>query len=128
MKFVPEGIVWETIAHHFKTRFVNEPLRIYFTKGTQGAPRLSLRDPKGHAVGQVLYRQQVLNNNLKWFFYAPWEFFWTALQYTRFLLFTEESLIKQLKKLHREGAILVGLLFPFGWLFYLSDRLYEIIH
>lgn len=29
-KFIPEGIVWSRIARKYKTRFINEPLRIYF--------------------------------------------------------------------------------------------------
>jgi hypothetical protein len=34
-KYVPESIVWDAIGKLYKTRFVNEPLRIYWIKESQ---------------------------------------------------------------------------------------------
>jgi glycosyltransferase involved in cell wall biosynthesis len=79
-QFVPEGIVWSQIARRYKTRFVNEALRIYYTD----QPSLVHSVPPGtNAMGARLYYLSVLNEEGDYFRHAPLQFFRSAALYAR---------------------------------------------
>jgi glycosyltransferase involved in cell wall biosynthesis len=84
---LPEGVVWNAIARKYRTRFVNEALRIYYQKHYKSKrqkgqllARSATKDPYGHAV----WHKTTLNNDLKWFRYAPLEFARSAVHFARF--------------------------------------------
>lgn len=79
---VPEAIVWFAIASHYKTRFVNDRLRVYWQDQSR---RITTDDPaKDIAAGQVLWTRQILNSDLSWFVHDPLFFLRSAANYCRF--------------------------------------------
>lgn len=79
--YVPESYVWHRIARHYKTRYVNDALRIYWTEGES---LLRQTDPGHNAGARRVYYLFVLNTEMDWFRFAPKRFFKTAVQYARF--------------------------------------------
>jgi len=79
--YVPESYVWHRIARHYRTRYVNEALRVYWTEGES----LLRQTDSGHnAAARRAYYLFVLNTEMDWFRYAPKRFYKTAVQYARF--------------------------------------------
>jgi glycosyltransferase involved in cell wall biosynthesis len=119
-RFVPEDLVWSPIAARYRTRFVDEPLRVYYT---QGADRLTGSGPRpSHLPGLTLWHQMVLNLEIPWLGRHPSYFMRSAVNYARFALGQGLSLAGQWRGLHNAQARalwLVGL--PPGWLLYLRD-------
>jgi len=64
--FVPEGIVWNKIAKKYKTRYINETLRIFYTDSED-----SIQNSKIHIYGSLLYTRDSLNNYTYYFFHDP---------------------------------------------------------
>jgi len=124
-KFVPEGIVWLSIARRFKIRCVNEVLRTYWCSELGEWDRLrGLSNALRHAAGYVLWHGTVLNDQMDWFYHAPKEFLRSALHYTRFSFHAGEGLTRQVKRLNNPAArILWAISLPAGLLLYLRDRI-----
>lgn len=122
---VPEGVVWSAIASHFKTRFVNDVLRIYHTETdsiTQtGASAIG---PEKHSDGHALWSREVLCNEWRWFFCNPKWFLKMAANYTRFHLHLRKS--QPGKRWPLRGfvpCVLVFMMWPVGAMRYMLDRL-----
>ncbi len=82
---VPEGIVWSQIARHYRTRFVNEPLRIYCQDESGDIKQLTSHgSAKKDAVGSLFWKQQVLSDEIAYFRYKPINFVLDAARLTRF--------------------------------------------
>lgn len=122
VKFVPEGVVWSAIAREYKTRFVNEKLRIYYQD--DGNERLTCPDlPGRHAVSRAFWHRSVLNNDIEWFRYAPARFLLDSVHYARFSFHERVNVREQIKNLKGPLArMLYGLGLPFGWLVYKKDK------
>ncbi len=79
---VPEGLIWIQLARRFKTRFVNEVLRVYY----EDQPCLSrgkllyVRD----GAGMLMYYRMVLNDLGSYFFYCPHLFVRNAINCARY--------------------------------------------
>ncbi len=126
---VPESVVWSAIARKYKTRFVNEPLRTYWS----GTDRLTNSTSsqkswnyiiKKSAHAHRLLSQEVLNKELDYFKYMPVSFFKAAVNFTRFSLHANTSLLAQLNLLNNLEAKLLWLLcLPLGVLVFLKDTL-----
>jgi len=59
-KFVPEGLVWNRISGKYLMRFINEPLRHYFTSGdslSSKMTRIRIDNPNG----TIVYYKELLN-------------------------------------------------------------------
>ncbi len=80
-QYLPEGVVWSRIARRYKTRFVNEFLRIYYIE--EGS-LVHGHAPQRHAAGGRLQHQTVLNDEIAFFRFAPREFLRSAVHYVRF--------------------------------------------
>lgn len=122
-KFVPEGIVWNSIARHFKTRFINRPLRIYWNDPTPESDQLTRTyRPGRYAAGQAYWHLFRLNEEIEWFSRAPFEFLRSALHYGRFSLHAGTSVSGQLKNLKNNRARLLWLaMLPAAVLVFLRD-------
>jgi glycosyltransferase involved in cell wall biosynthesis len=122
--YVPESIVWNAIARRFKTRFVNELLRVYYFDTSERSDQLTTSaDPAKHAFGLALWHQSVLNDEIGWFRYAPGQFLRSAAHYARFSLHTKVNLFYQIKKLENVRAkALYILMLPAGLALFLRDR------
>ncbi len=129
MKFILEGFVWYQIASSYKTRFVNEILRIYYVQETRVSDQLSknMSDIKitilpKYAIGGSLYYALLLNNNVRWFRYDPVEFFLYALNYIRFSLHSKKKPRAVLEGVWTLGGkLLVLSVFPLALLLYLCE-------
>ena len=124
VKFIPEGIVWSAIARHFKTRFVNEVLRIYYQENTGDENAFSgTKDPKKYASGQALWHESILNNEIDWFWYAPWRFLRSAILFSRYSFHSKgafKSQMAELKNFRAKFLWLIGL--SISYALYLKER------
>jgi len=115
---VPEGVVWSAIASHYKTRFVNDILRIYHTE----ADSITQMSVAKNADGLALWAREVLCNEWRWFHHNPKWFLKMAANYTRFHLHLQK--VQGGKHWPLQGfipRILVALLWPVGVLRYWLD-------
>ncbi len=123
----PEGIVWNAIAREFRTRYVNEPLRIYFMRDKDYGRRRWWGSMK-RARGIMLRHETILNYDIDWFKYAPGKFLRSAVHYSRFAMHSGIGLTEQVSKLSNPLAKAIWLLaVPIGWLAYIRDR-WRIMH
>lgn len=99
-KFVTEALVWRAIGRQYKTRFVNEYLRIYSEPPRQeNKGRLTSVGPAAAAEGFRLYNLDTLNHDIEFLRFAPFEFFKAAANYVRFSFHRNVGLKKQYRGL-----------------------------
>ncbi|MDZ4287765.1 MAG: glycosyltransferase family A protein [Prosthecobacter sp.] len=119
--FIPESYLWCQVSSRYKTRHINEQLRIYWTDApslVHGRP-----NPATNAAGHRLMFQMVLNTESHWCLRAPLRLLRAAAQYTRFSLLSGSGLSRQVRELR--SALARALWFvgvPLGWLLYWRDR------
>jgi glycosyltransferase involved in cell wall biosynthesis len=118
--YVPERIVWAAIARRYKTRYVNEALRIYHVgEGADTISRAAVR----HARGLALRHRLALDRELDWFSRAPVTFMRSAVHYVRFSLHERCGVRETVRRLETRGArILVVLAWPLGVATHARDR------
>jgi hypothetical protein len=115
-RFVTEDIVWRAIARRYKTRYVNEALRIYFDSDADQAGRLTKVAAGNQAKGRTLYYESVLNNDLAWFTTVPIEFLRIAGNYTRYAYHAGRGVAQQVDGLTSLPARVLWLaMFPVGY-------------
>lgn len=121
-RHVPENVVWSVIGKHYRTRFVNQVVRVYH----QGADNQLTQtgDPAGQATGALFQKHIALSHEIGWFFYNPRFFILEAGRWTRFRLH-----IRRLRDLNTRfwpstfaGGGLVILLAPLGLIWWMHDR------
>jgi len=119
--FVPESVVWLALSRRYKTRFVNEPLRIYHIRdGAQD--HLSSLNAKV-LWGRAYFYRQVLNDFVDWLLKAPATLFRCAINFSRYSFGLGKGPLSQLRELKNLRArALVGGSLPMGFLLYLRDR------
>lgn len=117
--FIPEGIVWSKIARAYKARFFNEPLYICF----RGIDQLTnTHSPSSQALGHALWHVSILNEEIQWLTYAPFNFVRSAIHYSRFSFHVGTSIIEQWIGLNTWlGKVLWLLVLPLGYVAYLKD-------
>jgi glycosyltransferase involved in cell wall biosynthesis len=111
---IPEGIIWTAIARRYKTRYVNEILRVYW----QDQPtRLSRPTHLGEiAEGAMLAYESQLRDDIRWFTYAPRTFMTEAARYSRISFHAGRSARQQFRALGAWPArLLWALTLPIGW-------------
>lgn len=86
----PEGIIWRRMTDKYKLRFINDELRIYYVQEA-GALTTQKRSPARRALPNCLESSSVLNEDLRFFKYAPAYFFKMALVYHSFLPYLDKS-------------------------------------
>lgn len=70
--FVPEGIVWLEIGKHYKARWINEIIRLYYRHELAvGETLTSKANVSSSAAGRKEYYLWVLNNDLEYFWRCP---------------------------------------------------------
>ena len=69
--YVPEGYVWMQIDRQYKTRFVNEPLRLYYRDQGDSLMTMGAKDPRTSADGEVVGAAMELQQCVQWFKHAP---------------------------------------------------------
>ena len=124
-RYVPEGVVWSTIAKSYKVRFVNEALRIYFIQNDLSSDQIthSLSHPYRNPIGGAYYYAFQLNEESTWFRYSPWVFFRSAANYVRFSLHSGVGILRSLRKIQptlAKGLFLITL--PIGGMVYTLEK------
>jgi glycosyltransferase involved in cell wall biosynthesis len=120
-KFVPESVVWLALSRQYKTRFVNEVLRTYYTRdGAQD--HLSSLSVKV-LWGRAFFYRQVLNEFVDWALRAPICFIRCAINFSRYSFGLGKGPLSQWKELNnlRAKLLLSGSL-PLGFAMYLRDK------
>jgi glycosyltransferase involved in cell wall biosynthesis len=119
--FVPEHVVWAAIARRYKTRYVNEVLRVYHVGA--GADRISGTAVR-HARALAFGHRARLDRELDWFARAPLTFLRFAVHYVRFSLHAGWGPWEAVCRLETTGARLLALLvWPVGVAACVRDRL-----
>jgi len=121
--FVPEGVVWSRIALEYKTRWVNEPLRIYHESADALTRRsTSLNSKRSSAPGNVLWMTSVLTNEWPYFRYNKRWFIRCAINFTRFNLHCGDAGVSKGHGFKWSAGLLILAMYPLGCLAYLIDR------
>ena len=123
-KFVPEGIVWSAISRHYKTRFINELLRIYYrNNSTDSQEKLTTSGSPGkHANSLMYWHGTILTNEIGWFWHKPLHFVRSAIHYCRFTFHQKSSISAAIKKLEVPSAMLLCIMvLPASWFVYCRD-------
>lgn len=119
-RFIPEDLIWFSIAQKYKTKFINEPLRIYFTGMNQLTKTGS---PKTSAKGLILFHQNVLSKQFNYFKFAPFKFIYSSISYARFSFHVRNSIVNQIDDINTFMAkLLCIIVLPIGYLAYLFDN------
>jgi hypothetical protein len=121
-RFVSEGVVWLRIAGRYRTRFVNEALRIYHRDLSPAAGALSALSP-GVVVGRLLYYRVILDECTAYLGRAPLAMLRAAVGAARYGCDHGDGPLAQARALRRWRArALVLAALPLGWLLSLRDR------
>jgi glycosyltransferase involved in cell wall biosynthesis len=116
-------LVWAAIARQYKTRYVNEALRIYYVH--ERPDQLTARATRlKHARALAFAYRAMLNDELDWFTTAPLAFVKSAIHYVRLSLHARCSPGHAIRQLDAVGArLLVMVTLPLGLASYLRDRM-----
>jgi glycosyltransferase involved in cell wall biosynthesis len=117
LKLVSEGYVWARISQKYLTRYVNIPLRVYYTE----AGSYVHATPSKYATELAYSGKETLNYELGYFWKAPLTFVRQSVHYVRFSLHAHEELYRGLEP--ALALVLVSLCFPIGALVFVKDRL-----
>lgn len=119
LSHVPEAIVWNRIAREYKTRFVNDPLRIYHTEADHITAPVNIgRNAYSYMLGNLMK----LNEHIDYLRHAPIAFLKSAANYVRFSLHVRKNLIDIMASVENQPARLLCLAaFPLGCGVYLRD-------
>ena len=115
---VPENIVWEAIATHYKTRFVNESLRIYHAGSDQITRTVR---PDQHALGHALAFKSSLEHGARYFFYSPIVLLDLAMSFVRFNAHVQQQKLTPIQVQGWLPNALLMLMKPVGYLRFLLD-------
>ena len=118
---IAEAVTWRAIARRYRTRYVNEPLRVYWQDQTTSLTRPAIGWT--NAPGRVLEAEDRLNNDLRWLPVVPVTFARDAVAITTSGLHSGRSLADQPRTLRNPGVkALWAVLVPVGVAFYVVER------
>ena len=118
---IPEAVTWRAIARRYRTRYVNEALRIYWQDQGHGLSRPVIGWV--NAPGRVIEAEDRLNNDLRWLPVIPVTFARDAVAITTSGLHWGRSLADQPRTLRNPGVKALWLaMVPVGVAFYLVER------
>jgi putative peptidoglycan lipid II flippase len=112
-KFMPEGVVWNRIGRHYRTRYSNELLKIveYQPEGLSVTkPRLRMQNPQGF---RLLYKEYAASAT---------RLIWKIRQYVNYIRFSLHAGIGYSRLVGESGSpLLTGLIWPLGYWCYKRD-------
>jgi glycosyltransferase involved in cell wall biosynthesis len=121
VKFISEGLVWFALSRRFRTRFVNEVLRIYYVNDGTG-DHLSSLSPEV-MFGRALFHKYVLNELVEWLYRSPANLFRSAINFSRYSIGLGKGPYWQFKELRPLTArILLTMSLPMGFAMSLKDK------
>ncbi len=118
---MPSSIAWNRIAHRYKTRYVNESLKIWYRD--QAVTLSEPSDGLADAPGALIEARAMLNEDVEWLRWAPRTFYLKAAKYSRSALHCAQPIAAQSRALtNRRARILWALALPLGYLIYRAER------
>jgi glycosyltransferase involved in cell wall biosynthesis len=125
-RFIPAGVVWNAVGREYKSRFVNETLRIYYRRNEAQPDRImATNSPSRHALGLAFWHETILNNDIAWFRYAPQKFLRSGVHYSRFSFHAGLGIGGQLRRLDNVFArLLWAAMWPVGYLVYRNEHFF----
>lgn len=121
-RFVPEDLVWSRIADHFKERFINRRLRVYFNSRGTSADQLTAAPVWESSEGRLLGHLCALNEQLRWLRYDPVFYIKAAVNVSRISRHAGIGIGQQWRRLSGTGARLMWLAgIPLGTLLHWRD-------
>lgn len=119
--YIPESIVWTAIALHYKTRYVNEALRIYHQEASSSLSRPV--DVRRRARGRALASAWALDHCLRWLRYSPRHLVKEGAAYSCMSFHAGLGLVQQGRALETMPARAVwGVTLPIGVLAYVWGK------
>jgi glycosyltransferase involved in cell wall biosynthesis len=120
-KFISESVVWYALSRKYKTRYVNEALRIYHVH--DGAEDHLSTLSSSVLSGRAYLHRYVLNEMIDWLFRTPRSLFRSAINFSRYSFGLGIGPLSQLKELRSTTArVLVAASMPVGFLMSLRDQ------
>ena len=112
--------MWNRISRKYKTRFVNDGLRIYHTESDSITARAA--EVGRNAYSYMLGNRVKLNEQIDYLRHAPIAFLKSAANYVRYSLHVRKNPIDILTSLENQQARLLCLAaFPLGCCVYFRD-------
>ena len=121
LNYVPECIVWNAIGKHYRTRYVNECLRIYY-RGESSTSSLTSQSVIRSARGFVVREEFALSHDIDMFRFAPGLFLKRAANLTRFNLLAKRGVLNLNSVDSTLGKVLTLLMLPLGVMLFIKDR------
>lgn len=118
---VPESVVWTAIAVKYKTRFINEVVRIYYHDA--GNQITYTGNYSCNTAGTLYWKRNVLTHELCWFWCNPLHFILEAARWTRFRLHLKNRMAINFWPTSAIGIMLIVLIAPLGLIWWLYDHL-----
>ena len=118
-----EGVVWFAIARRYRTRYVQDQLRVYYVDEPARRDQFHHMAPRDVAGGAALSHAVILDQAGDWLRYDPVSFARSAAHYVRFSLHEQRSIpsmVSGVKTPVAQLLVLAGL--PVGAIAYLQDR------
>ncbi len=127
---IAEGLIWNKIAEQFKSRFINESLRVYYSDGfNEGVIQVSAKSQiKQNCIGGLYGYSVFLNKYLNYVKYDPLTFIKVGALMTRFYLHCDRPINFQFWPDQLFGKFWVIILSPLGLSLYIKDRLFEFLY
>lgn len=120
--FYPEGIIWNKIGKYYKTRYVNEVVRIYHQDQEH---RITTIDLQRLSKRQKIYAEY-FNQDIDYIWDAPFQVLKLSIQGIRYSLHSNTSYSTQLTwLLSLKAKIVWTFSMPAGYGLYLYDRYYN---
>lgn len=120
VKFVSESIVWFAIARRYRTRFVNECLRVY-THDDSGGESLSSLTP-ATALGRLMFHEAILNEYVDYIWRSPRSIMRSLVNYCRYSFVCGVEVPLQFTRLTHGGCrVALGCALPLGYMLSLRD-------
>lgn len=120
-KFISESVVWFALSRRYKTRFVNEALRVYHVDDGAG-DHLSTLSP-GALFGRAYLHRYVLNELTDWLYRTPRSLFRSAVNFSRYSFGLGKGPSSQIRELGPTTArLLVAASMPVGFVMSLRDK------
>ena len=117
-EFVPENLVWFPLSRKFKTRFINEVLRVYYTDDA-ALDHVSLLGPSTKYAGFALYYKYALDELMGWLVRSPRELLFSSIDFSLCSFGLGKGPSSQIRELHSLTArLFVALSLPFGFVLY----------
>lgn len=117
---VPESVVWAEIASLYKTRFVNEIVRVYHQDANNQVTKNS--NPSSNSAGMLYSKRCVLEYEIGYFWYSPIYFLLEGARWSRFRLHldVDQSQLTRYWPSSTLGKLIIVSMGPIGiaWWFY----------